>query len=323
MTPGEERALREASDRGDTDAALDLAALLEDRGEIDEAIAEYRKVDAKGVLNGTGNLARLLKETGAFEEAEEAFKRCADAGSERADAQYVALRAKRGAATHEEVIRLVAVWARHMDNLRPGGQLPPQDQWTTAQYDAFVTMADLGDLWVNNSGNFPTLESICDRGAVVAGLHAADGNGSPAAAHELGTYFQGRGDLADASRAFERAAGHGWKSALYEAGVARYQAKDIHGALAMAKQAAEQEVFGGLFLVGLIQRQLKNNQEAMSAWIEADLAGDARASFELGKLMAWLAEQAGSNDAGAARPYLEKAAAAGIPEAQELLDRFR
>lgn len=157
----EERALREGSDRGDTDAALDLATLLEDRGEIDEAIAEYRKLDAKGVLNGTGNLARLLKETG--------------------------------------------------------------DQWTTAQYDAFVMMDDLGDLWANISGDFPILESICDRDAVVAGLHAADAKGSPAAAHELGTYFQGRGDLADASRSFERAAEHGWKSALYEAGVARYQ----------------------------------------------------------------------------------------------------
>lgn len=75
--------------------------------------------------------------------------------------------------------------------------------------------------------------------------------------------------------------------------------------------------------MGLIQRQLKNNQEAMSAWIDADLAGDARASLELGKLMAWLAGQAGSNDAGAARPYLEKAVAAGIPEAQDLLDKFR
>ncbi len=299
-----------------------MARLLADRGDTDEAIAEYRKLDAKGVLNGTGNLARLLKERGATEEAEEAFKRCADAGSERADAQYIALRVKRGAGTHEEVIRLVAVWARHMDHLEPG-QLPPSDQWTTDHYDAFVMMDDLDDLWANNSGNFPIIESICDRDAVIAGLQAADAKGSPAAAHELGTYFQGRGDLADASRAFERSAEHGWKSALYNAGVMRYQAKDIHGALDIAKQAAEQEVFGGLFLVGLIQRQLKNNQEAMSAWIDADLAGDARASFELGKLMAWLAEQAGSNDAGAARPYLEKAVAAGIPEAQELLDKFR
>ncbi|MGA8744966.1 MAG: hypothetical protein WB507_03775 [Solirubrobacterales bacterium] len=322
MTSGKERALREASDRGDIDAALDLASLLEDRGETAEAIAEYRKLDAKGVLNGTGNLARLLKETGATEEAEEAFKRCADAGSERADAQYIALRVQRGAATHEEIIRLVAVWARHVDHLQPG-HLPPQDQWTPAQYDAFVMIDDISDLWANNSGNFPILESICDRDAVVAGLHAADGKGSPAAAHELGTYFQGRGDLADASRSFERAAEHGWKSALYEAGVARYQAKDLHGALDIAKRAADQEVFGGLFLVGVIQRQLKNNQEAMSAWMDADRAGDARASFELGKLMAWLAEQAGSNDLGAAQPYLEKAAAAGISEAQELLDRFR
>lgn len=322
MTAEKERALREASDRGDTEAGLDLAALLEDQGDIDGAIDEYRKLDAKGVLNGTGNLARLLKEAGAVEEAEEAFKRCADAGSERADAQYIALRVKRGAATHEEVIRLVAVWAQHMDHLQPG-QLPPQDQWTTAQYDALVMMEDLDHLWPNNSGNFPILESSCDRDAVIAGLHAADAKGSPAAAHELGTYFQGRGDLADASRAFERSAEHGWKSALYEAGVMRYQAKDVHGALDIAKRAAEQEVFGALFLVGVIQRQLKNNQEAMGAWLEADRAGDARASFELGKLMAWLAEQAGSNDAGAARPYLEKAAAAGISEAQELLDRFR
>jgi tetratricopeptide (TPR) repeat protein len=322
VTSDKERALREAADRGDTEASLDLAALLEDQGDVDGAIEEYRKLDAKGVLNGTGNLARLLKERGAVAEAEEAFKRCADAGSERAEALYVALRVRRGAATHEEVIKLVAVWAQHMDNLQPG-QLPPQDQWTTAQYDAFVMMSDLDDLWPNNSGNFPILESICDRDAVIAGLHAADAKGSPAAAHELGAYFQGRGDLLDASRAFERSAEHGWKSALYEAGVMRYQAQDIHGALDLAKRAAEQKVFGGLFLVGVIQRQLKNNEEAMSAWIDADLAGDARASFELGKLMAWLAEQAGSNDAGAARPYLEKAAAAGISEAQELLDRFR
>jgi tetratricopeptide (TPR) repeat protein len=317
-----EQALREASDRGDTEAGLDLAVLLEDRGDTDGAIDEYRKLDAKGVLNGTGNLARLLKETGALEEAEEAFKRCADAGSERAGAQYITLRVRRGAATHEEIGGLVAIWAQHMDHLEPG-QLPPQDQWTTDQYDALVMMEDLGDLWASHSGNFPILESICDRDAVIAGLHAADAKGSPAAAHELGTYFQGRGDLADASRAFERSAEHGWKSALYKAAVTRYQAKDIHGALDIAKRAADQDVFGGLFLVGLIQRQLKNNQEAMSAWMEADQAGDARASLELGKLMAWLAEQAGSKDLGAGRPYLEKAAAAGISEAQELLNRFQ
>jgi uncharacterized protein len=322
VTTEQERALREASDRGDTEASLELAALFEDRGNLDGAIDEYRKLDAEGVLNGTGNLARLLKEAGAVEEAEEAFKRCADAGSERADAQYIALRVRRGAATHEEILRLVAVWARHIDHLEPG-QLPPQDQWTPAQYDAFVMMDDLNDLWPNNSGNYPILESICDRDAVIAGLHGADAKGSPAAAHELATYFQGRGDLADASRAFERSAEHGWKSSLYEAGVARYQAKDVHGALEIAKRAAEQDVFGGLFLVGVIQRQLKNNQEAMSAWIDADRAGDARASLELGKLLAWLAEQAGSNDPGAARPYLEKAAAAGVSEAQEILDRFR
>lgn len=322
MTSGKEQALREAADRGDADARLDLAALLEDRGDKSGAIEEYRKLDAQGVLNGTGNLARLLEETGALEEAEEAFKRCAEAGSDRADAQYVALRVRRGAATHEEVIRLVVAWAQHMDHLQPG-QLPPRDQWAPAQFDAFVMMDDLSDLWANNSGNFPILESICDRDAVIAGLHAADAKGSPAAAHELGVYFQGRGDLADASRAFERSAEHGWKSALYEAGVARYQSKDTHGALDLAKRAAAQEVFGGLFLVGLIQRQLKNNQEAMSAWLDADREGDPRASLELGKLLAWLAEQAGSNDAGAARPYLEKAAAAGIAEARELLDRFQ
>lgn len=321
MTTGNEQALREASARGDTEASLNLASLLEDRGDIDGAIDEYRKLDAQGILNGTGNLARLLKATGAVEEAEEAFKRCADAGSDRADAQYIALRVKRGAATHEEIIRLVEVWARHMDHLQPG-QLPPQGQWSPAQIEAFVMMDDLDDLWATNSGNFPILESICDRDAVIAGLHAADGKGSPAAAHELGTYFRGRGDLADASRAFERAAGNGWKSALYEAGVMRYQLDEDHAALDLAKRAAEQEAFGGLFLVGVIQRHLKNHQEAMSAWIDADQAGDARASFELGKLMAWIAEQAGSNDAGAARPYLEKAAAAGISEAQELLDRF-
>lgn len=314
---GDEQALREASARGDTEASADLAALLEDRGDTDGAIDEYRKLDAKGILNGTGNLARLLKEAGALEESEEAFKRCADAGSERADAQYIALRVKRGAATHEEVVRLVGVWARHMDHLERGQQ-SPQDR----HIEALVMMDDLSDLWATNSGDFPILESICDRDAVIAGLHAADGKGSPAAAAELGTYFQGRGDLADAARAFERSAEHGWKSSLYEAGVMRFQLDDDYGALDLAKRAAEQEVFGGLFLVGVIQRHLKNNEEAMRAWMDADKAGDARASFELGKLMAWLAEQAGSNDAGAARPYLEKAAAAGIAEAQELLDRF-
>ncbi len=295
--------------------------MLAQRGETAEAIAEYRKLDADGVLNGTGNLARLLKETGETREAEEAFKRCAEAGSARADAQYIALRVLRGAATHEEIVRLVAVWARNADHLQPG-HLPSKDQMTTHHYEALVMMDDLDDLWPSDAGDYPILESICNRDSVLAGLHAADATGSPAAAHQLGTYFQGRGDLTDASQAFERAAERGWKSALYEAGVARYKAEDIHGALGIAKRAEEEGVFGGLFLVGAIQRQLGNHQEAMSAWVDADLAGDARASFELGKLMAWIAEQAGSNDGDLARPYLEKAAAAGISEAQELLDKL-
>lgn len=322
MTSEKERELRDASDRGDTEAALELARLLEERGATDEAIAQYRKLDAKGVLNGTGNLAQLLKETGATREAEEAFKRCAEAGSERADAQYIALRVLRGAATHEEIVRLVGIWARHADHLPPG-HLPPQEQMTTVHYDALVMMDDLSDLWPNNSGDFPILESICNRDAVVAGLHAVDGTDSPSAAHQLGTYFLGRGDLIDASQAFGRAAERGWQFALYEAGVARYQANDIQGALNIAKQAEQQEIFGGLFLVGLIQRRLRNNEEAMRAWTAADRAGDARASLQLGKLLAWLDEQAGGSNGDLARRYLEKAAAAGIPEAQELLDKLK
>jgi len=321
VTSEREQELRRASGQGDTEAALELAGLLDDRGATDEAIVEYRKLDAKGVLDGTGNLARLLKETGATQEAEEAFKRCAEAGSERADAQYIALRVLRGAATHEEVVRLVAVWARHVDHLQPGHP-PPQGEKTPAYIGALVMLDDLSDLWPSDPGNFPILESICNRDAVITGLRAADAAGSPSAAHELGTYLQGRGDLEDASRAFERAAEGGWKFALYDAGVARYKANDIHGALTVAKRAEEEEVFGGLFLVGLIQRELRNNEEAMRAWTEADRAGDARASFQLGKLLAWLDEQAGSNG-DLARPYLEKAVAAEIPEAQELLNKLK
>lgn len=320
MTAETEQELRQASDRGDVEANLKLAELLEERGAIDEAIAECRKLDARGVLNGTGNLARLLKQTGALAEAEEAFRRCAEAGSERADAQYVALRIRRGAATHEEVVRLVGIWARHADRLPPG-HLPPREEWTPALYDALVLMDDIGELWANDPGNFLILESICDRDMVIAGLHAADGAGSPAAAHQLATYFQGRGDRADAARAYERAAERGWKFALYEGGVALYEADDVQGALALAKRAEQEEVFGGLFLVGVIQRGLKNNEEAMRAWLAADEAGDPRGSYELGKLMAWLDEQAGTSS-DMTRRYLEKALAGGIPQAQALLDRL-
>lgn len=321
MTAEIEVELRRDSDSGDVDATLKLAELLEERGAIDDAIAEYRKLDAQGVLNGTGNLARLLKQTGAAQEAEDTFKRCAEAGSERADAQYIALRVRRGAATHEEIVRLVGIWARHADHLPPE-HIPPREEWTPDLYDALVVMDDIGELWANDPGNFLILDSICDRDAVVAGLHAADGAGSPAAAHQLAAYFQGRGDRVDASRAFERAAERGWKFALYEAGVALYEANGAQGALAMAKRAEAEGVFGGLFLVGVIQRGLRNNEEAMRAWLAADEAGDPRASFELGKLMTWLDEQAGSNS-DMARRYLEKAVAGGIPQAQELLDKLR
>jgi tetratricopeptide (TPR) repeat protein len=319
----EERALREADASGDLEATLDLGYLLEDRGDTDAALEQFRKADAAGILNGTGNLARLLQETGRLEEAEAAFKRCADAGSERALAQYFALLVLRGAAGRDDISALVKFWCSHSDHLpRPVGA-EPEGEARDAYIGALAAMDTLSDLWQGDAGNFRILESVCNPDHVVAALEEADADGSLSASHELATHYLQRQDPKRAADAFERTALRGWTSCLIEAAAARAQAGDLHRGLALAERAVEEDVFGGHWVVGVIQRDMGNHRAAVEAYVNADQSGDARGAFELAKLHVFVSEQAGSSISPKTESQLIRAAEAGVDGAAELLEKAR
>jgi tetratricopeptide (TPR) repeat protein len=320
----EERALREADAGGDLKATLSLGYLLEDRGETDAALEQFRKADAAGILNGTGNLARLLQETGRLDEAEAAFKRCADAGSDRALAQYIALLVRRGAASQDDISALVKFWCSHSDHVpRPFNPDLLEGEAREAYLAALAAMDTLSDLWQGDAGNFQILESICNPDHVVAALEEADAGGSLSASHELAIHYVQQQDPKQAADAFERTALRGWTSSLIQAAAARLQAGDPHRGLALGERAVEEDVFGGHWVVGVIQRDLGNHQASVEAYVNADEAGDARGAFEIAKLHVFVSEQAGSSISPETESQLIRAAEAGVDGAVELLEKAR
>jgi len=85
-----ERVLREATARGDAEAAFRLGALLQQQGDLDGAIVALRDADARDHPQASFNLGVLLAQTGDLQGAEAAFRH-ADEGGHAAGANNLGI----------------------------------------------------------------------------------------------------------------------------------------------------------------------------------------------------------------------------------------
>ena len=193
-----ELAFRDADERGDPAAAVNLGVLLEHRGDTPGAEAAYRRADARGSADGAFNLAGLLLEEGDLEGAIAAYHRA----DERGDAAAAAT--------------LGLVFLEQDDE--------------DAAYDAYSRADERGDAAA--AVNLGVLrEHRGDLAGAEAAYGRADRRGSADGAFNLGALFEQRGDLASATAAYQRADQRGDAGAAIRLGMLLEREHDYAGAL--------------------------------------------------------------------------------------------
>ena len=203
---GAEDALRRAEERGDVEAIIQLAYVLEDdRGDMEAAELAWRRADDAGSVDGSMMLGVMLRGRGANREAAEAFARAEARGHKDAAASI-------GSILEDEDDHTGAEAAYRRADARGsifgafnlglllvnGGDLDgAQVAWQNADERGDAEgAANLGSL----------LRERGDPAGAEAAYRRADKRGSALGAWQLGEMLEARGDLAEAQVAYERAA---------------------------------------------------------------------------------------------------------------------
>jgi len=285
-----EAAYRRAEDRGDGRATVLLGFLLEDRRK-DWTGAEraYRRADARGDLNGAGNLGRLLRDTGEVDEAEAAFKRCADRGSVSAIGDVAGLMLQRDA-TREEMTGLTDIMCAAQDKFFLKNNLDAA---------AAVVLID-------------TIEEQAPA-AFAAGTARADERGSAAGAWHVAWALKAKGRSEDAAAAFRRSVDRGHAEASFDLASLHHAMGDLVAAEAVAREGDHAGVGRASFMLGWLLKRRGDTDGALDAYRRADAAGEAKGSFNLGVALMKRDEFA------AAQAPLERAVQGDIDDADRAL----
>ena len=203
---GAEDALGRAEERGDVEAIIQLAYLLEDdRGDIEAAVIAWRRADDAGSVDGSMMLGVMLRGRGANREAAEAFARAEARGHKDAAASIGSILEDEGDATGAEAAyrradargSIFGAFNLGLLLMNAGDLDGAQAAWQNAD--------DRGD--AEGAANLGSL--LRERGDLAGAEGAyrrADERGSALGAWQLGEMLEARGDLADAQAAYERAA---------------------------------------------------------------------------------------------------------------------
>lgn len=203
---GAEKALRRAEGRGDVEAMMQLAYLLEDdRRDVPGAELAWRRADAAGSVDGSMMLGVMLRGRGADREAAEVFARAEERGHQDAAASIGSILEDEGDATGAEAAyrradargSVFGAFNLGLILMSRGDRDGAQVAWQNADErgDAEAA-ANLGSL----------LRERGDLAGAEAAYRRADERGSALGAWQLGEMLEARSDLADAQAAFERAA---------------------------------------------------------------------------------------------------------------------
>lgn len=309
--PGDGRSageLRHAAEGGDMAAAVRSALLLEESGDLDGAVSllvdaadagdpyarfrlgfvyevyhqdsrkaaeYYRRADAVGDPNGSGNYGRLLKDQGQMLDAEQAFGRCYERGGIRALSDHAGLMSIRPTASHEEISEVVLKLCQ------------VEDIWVEAETEARVTgSSEKMDQLSGETGPpllvFSGMWGRCDASAMEAGVRQADAAGSPSGAFHLGILLRERGEWAEAASAFARAGERGQASSWVDAAICMKQVGDLDGATEAARLADAAGLANGTVVLGLYLAEAGNLDGSIEANRRADAMGDKDGSFNLG-----------------------------------------
>jgi Flp pilus assembly protein TadD len=161
---------------GDPAAASSLGARLERQGDVDGALAAYRRADAGGDAAGATNLGVLLEQRGDLDGALDAYRRADHRGDANGSFNLGCLLADRG-----DMKGAVAALQRADERGDPAGA------------------SNLGVL----------LEQQGDLDGALAAYRRADERGDANGSFNLGLLLANRGDLPGAEEAYRRAAERG------------------------------------------------------------------------------------------------------------------
>ena len=285
-----------AESKGNVEAGLKLAALMEDhRKDLVAAEAAWRRADDAGHVNGAGNLGRLLADKGDLRGAEAAFRRAVDRGSLRALAGYAGLLMRRDSASAEQIAEAVDLMCGAEDRFELERDL-----------DAAPALIV-----------FEGMRERCSPAALEAGVRRADARGSACGAWRLGFLLRLRGDLREALIAFDRAIDRGHPQGWARAAEVHLALGDTATAEAVARQGERAGAASASTMLGAILDERGDTDGGLEAYRRADAGGDAGGSFNLGIELRSRGELRGAEAA------LKRAADQGWPNADAALAQVR
>ena len=236
---GAEAALRRAEERGNAEATIQLAFLLEDdRGDLAGAESALRRADGAGSAFGSMMLGVMLRGRGADREAVETFLRAEERGHEDAAASIGSILEDAGDLAGAE-----AAYSRADERgsvlgafnlgllLMNGGDLDgAQAAWQNADERGDAEgAANLGSL-LRERGD--------DLGAQAA-YQRADERGSPLGSWQLGEMLEAQGQLPAAQAAYERAADRGSPPGAFALARVHLLNEDVSAARAALVRASD------------------------------------------------------------------------------------
>jgi tetratricopeptide (TPR) repeat protein len=274
-----ERALVPADQADDPEvagvAAFNLGLLLQERGDLDEAVAAFRRADEHGNVGATTRLGLQLGDRGDLAGAEAAFRRADERGDALAAHNLGVLLKKRGdlagaeAAFRRADERGNASGAKALGGLllERGDLAGAEAAWrqgdqrgdASSAYNLGRLLEIRGDLneidgakaayrradarghadAANNLGVLLATAPPIDRRGAEAAYRRADERGNATAANNLGMLLRERGDLDEAVAAFRRADERGHADAIHNLGLLLRERGDLDEAVAAFRRAAK------------------------------------------------------------------------------------
>ncbi|MGB1582552.1 MAG: hypothetical protein ACPHCI_02060 [Solirubrobacterales bacterium] len=262
-------AYKRAIDRGANEALVDLGLYLwEVIGQVAAGEECLRIADERGLVNGSGNLGRLLRDKGDLIGAEAAFRRAYEHGSIRALGDYAFLAVSNGSLSSEEVTQLVVDVCSAQDSF-----------WLNNNTDAISAAMALD-----------SIEEQLDSAAVNAGFFRADEAGSAVGAWNVAWVHHANGNTAEMISSLRRSIDRGHKRPYPFLAGAYMQMGDRATAKSIALEGDQLGVAESSTMYGMILDEDGDLNGAIAAFRRGDEGGDGNGSLALGQCLCQIGE---------------------------------
>lgn len=262
-------AYKRAIERGADEALVDLGLYLwEVIGEVAAGEECLRMADERGLVNGSGNLGRLLRDRGDVIGAEAAFRRAYERGSLRALGDYAFLAVTNGSLSPEEIPQLVVDVCAAQDTF-----------WLNQNTDALSASMALD-----------FIEEQLDTKSVNAGFFRADEAGSAVGAWNVAWVHQANGNTSEMIASLRRSIDRGHKRPYPFLAGAYLQIGDRAAAKSIALEGDQLGVAESSTMYGMILDEDGDLTGAIAAFRRGDEGGDGNGSLALGQCLCQVGE---------------------------------